>query len=150
MDTLARTKKLEALGFDRPRAEGLVQMVKQSIDEEVAKKADLTELGFELNLEMTQLKNDIKSDFEKIDKNLSKLDSKLDKQLTALDSKIDKNLIALDSKIDTNFIVLDSKIDKKSLKLLIWIGSLMFTLMSLFFAGLVLIEPIRRILKIAG
>ena len=59
MDTLARTKKLEALGFDRPRAEGLVQMVKQSIDEEVAKKADLFELKAELKLDIADMKGDI-------------------------------------------------------------------------------------------
>ena len=59
MDTLARTKKLEALGFDRPRAEGLVQMVKQSIDEEVAKKSDLIELKAEIKLDIALMKNDI-------------------------------------------------------------------------------------------
>lgn len=59
MDTLARTKKLEALGFDRPRAEGLVQMVKESIDEEVAKKADLLELKAELKLDIADMKGDI-------------------------------------------------------------------------------------------
>jgi chromosome segregation ATPase len=59
MDTLARTKKLEALGFDRPRAEGLVQMVKESIDEEVAKKADLLELKGELKLDIADMKGDI-------------------------------------------------------------------------------------------
>ena len=59
MDTLARTKKLEALGFDRPRAEGLVQMVKESIDEEVAKKSDLLELKAEIKLDIALMKNDI-------------------------------------------------------------------------------------------
>ncbi len=64
MDTLMRTKKLEALGFERPRAEGLVLMVKESIDEEVAKKTDLerveTSLRTELKLEIANVRSDIK------------------------------------------------------------------------------------------
>ncbi len=69
MDTLARAKKLETLGFDRTKAEGLVQMVKQSIDEEVAKKADLRELRADLKsdvsevrLEIGQVKSELKQD----------------------------------------------------------------------------------------
>ena len=69
MDTLARAKKLETLGFDRPKAEGLVQMVKQSIDEEVAKRVDLRELGADLKsdisevrLEIGQVKSELKLD----------------------------------------------------------------------------------------
>ena len=75
MDTLMRTKKLEELGFERPKAEGLVLMVKESIDEEVAKKADLervetslrtdlerveTSLRTELKLEIANVRSDIK------------------------------------------------------------------------------------------
>jgi hypothetical protein len=60
MDTLMRTKKLEALGFERPRAEGLVLMVKESIDEQVAKKTDLDKLESSLKLEMVGQSNMIK------------------------------------------------------------------------------------------
>ena len=60
MDTLMRTKKLEALGFDRPKAEGLVLMVKESIDEEVAKKSDLSALKSELKSDITRLESEIK------------------------------------------------------------------------------------------
>ena len=66
MDTLARTKTLEALGFDRPRAEGLVQMVKESIDEEVAKKTDLVALRADLFLVETKLNSKIDSVKDKI------------------------------------------------------------------------------------
>ena len=69
MDTLARTIRLEALGFERPKAEGLVQMVKQSIDEEVAKKIDLRELRVDLKsdvsevrLEIGQVRTELKQD----------------------------------------------------------------------------------------
>ncbi|MCE3013842.1 MAG: hypothetical protein LW878_12320, partial [Proteobacteria bacterium] len=60
MDTLMRTKKLEELGFERPKAEGLVLMVKESIDEEVAKKSDLSALKSELKSDITRLESEIK------------------------------------------------------------------------------------------
>jgi len=59
MDTLMRTKKLEALGFDRPQAEGLVLMVKDSIEEEVAKKSDVAALKSELKSDVAALKSDV-------------------------------------------------------------------------------------------
>ena len=67
MDTLMRTKKLEALGFDRPRAEGLVLMVKESIDEEVAKKSDMVAVKSEIAAVKSELKSDIAALGVKID-----------------------------------------------------------------------------------
>ena len=60
MDTLMRTKKLEALGFDRPKAEGLVLMVKESIDEEVAKKSDIIKLDAKIDKVEATLKSEFK------------------------------------------------------------------------------------------
>ena len=60
MDTLMRTKKLEALGFDRPKAEGLVLMVKDSIDEEVAKKSDIIKLDAKIDKVEATLKSEFK------------------------------------------------------------------------------------------
>ena len=60
MDTLMRTKKLEDLGFERPKAEGLVLMVKETIDEDVAKKSDLERVELSLRLEMAEIRSDIK------------------------------------------------------------------------------------------
>jgi len=84
MDTLARTKTLEALGFDRPRAEGLVQMVKESIDEEVAKKVDLRELRVDLKsdisevrLEIGQVKSELKQDIAEVRIEIGQIKSEL-------------------------------------------------------------------------
>ena len=60
MDTLMRTKKLEALGFERPKAEGLVLMVKESIDEEVAKKSDIIKLDAKIDKVEATLKSEFK------------------------------------------------------------------------------------------
>ena len=106
MDTLARTKKLEALGFDRPRAEGLVEMVKQSIDEEVAKKSDLVELRSELRLYISDVRTELKIEMGEI----------------------------------------KGEIKNSRLKTIVWLGGIMFSLMSLMFAGLVYLEPIRKLL----
>ncbi len=106
MDTLARTKKLEALGFDRPRAEGLVQMVKQSIDEEVAKKTDLIELRSELRQYISDVRTELKLEIGEI----------------------------------------KGEIKNSRLKTIVWLGGIMFSLISLMFAGLVYLEPIRKIL----
>ena len=86
MDTLMRTKHLESLGFERPQAEGLVHMVKESIDEEVAKKSDLVALKSDLKLETAILKSDmavLKSD-------MAVLKSELKSDIAALDLKIDR------------------------------------------------------------
>ena len=66
MDTLMRTKKLEALGFDRPKAEGLVLMVKESIDEEVAKKSDI----IKLDVKIDKVEATLKSEFKVLHKDL--------------------------------------------------------------------------------
>jgi len=112
MDTLARTKRLEALGFDRPKAEGLVQMVKQSIDEEVAKKSDLVELRSELKVEMSQLRAELKLDIADMKVDIADMKAEIGEmkgQIKALDIKI------------------DSKV--KDVKL--WLGGLMITLFGL-------------------
>jgi hypothetical protein len=79
MDTLIRTKKLEALGFDRPKAEGLVLMVKESIDEEVAKKSDVS-----------ALKSDLTVLNSKIDHVESKLTEKIDHVESSLRAEIER------------------------------------------------------------
>ena len=60
MDTLMQTKKLEGLGFERPKAEGLVPMVKESIDEEVAKKSDIIKLDAKIDKVEATLKSEFK------------------------------------------------------------------------------------------
>ena len=97
MDTLARTKKLEALGFDRPRAEGLVQMVKESIDEEVAKKVDLRELRVDLKsdisevrLEIGQVKSELKQDIAEVRIEIGQIKSGLKQDIADVRAEMSK------------------------------------------------------------
>jgi hypothetical protein len=87
MDTLMRTKKLEALGFDRTRAEGLVLMVKASIDEEVAKKVDLDQVKVSLNNKIDQVEVSLNN---KIDQVEISLNNKIDQVETRLNTRIDQ------------------------------------------------------------
>ena len=132
MDTLARTIKLEALGFDRPKAEGLVQMVKQSIDEEVAKKVDLLELKAELKLDIANMKVEIggmKAEIGEMKGEIGKLKGLIE----ALNEKVDKIASGLNGKIESMGRDLHFKL-----------GRLMLGLFTLFFAALVFIEPLKR------
>lgn len=133
MDTLARMKRLEVLGFERPQAEGLVQMVKQSIDDEVAKKVDIEKLDARIDRVETKLCGDIE-----------KLDLKFSGELIRLESRITSEFNKEIHKIDKTIGKLESKIDKQPLKLLVWLGSLMISLVALLFAAIVFVEPIRE------
>ena len=108
MDTLARTKRLEALGFERPKAEGLVQMVKQSIDEEVAKKVDLLELKAELKLDIADMKGDI-------------ADMKV--EIGGMKGEI--------GEMRGDIKALDEKINSMTSNLKLWLGGLMISLFAL-------------------
>jgi len=129
MDTLAQAKKLETLGFDRPKAEGLVQMVKQSIDEEVAKKTDLRELRADLKsdisevrLEIGQVKSELKQDIADLRMELKQdiADMKID--IGAMKGEIGEmkgvigdmkgDIKALDAKIDLSLEQQTKKLGK--------------------------------------
>ena len=99
MDTLARTIKLEALGFERPKAEGLVQMVKESIDEEVAKKVDLRELRVDLKsdisevrLELGQVKSELKQDIAEVRLEIGQVKSELKQDIADLRSELKQDI----------------------------------------------------------
>ena len=70
MDTLMRTKKLESLGFDRPIAEGLVLMVKASIDEEVAKKVDLERVETSLRTDLERVETSLRTDMKQLESSI--------------------------------------------------------------------------------
>ncbi len=112
MDTLMRTKKLEDLGFDRPKAEGLVQMVKASINEEVAKKVDLDQVETSLNTKIDQVE--------------TRLNTKIDQVEAKLNTKIDKLEASLNG--DMTIIYKD---------LLLYLGSLMVTLSGIIIGVLI-------------
>ncbi len=166
MDTLARTKKLEALGFERPMAEGLVQMVKQSIDEEVAKKTDLertenllsgdikrleneikrveTSLGSEIKRVETSLGSEIKRVETTLKADIERVETKLSGDIEKLDMKLSSALIGVESKMTSRVDKLESRIDKQGLKLFIWLGSLMTSLIGILLASIVFVEPLRE------
>jgi len=93
---------LEALGFERHKAEGLVQMVKQSIDEEVAKKSDLLELKAELKMDIALMKAEI----GEMKGAIKVLDSKIDKVANDLTSKIQLSNMDLQKKLGGLIIIL--------------------------------------------
>ena len=70
MDTLMRTKKLEVLGFERPQAEGLVLMVQESIDHEVAKKIDLDQVKTSLNAKIDKVEASLNAKIDKVEASL--------------------------------------------------------------------------------
>jgi hypothetical protein len=59
MDTLMQTKKLEGLGFERSKAEGLILMIKESIEEQSATKSDLKILEIKIQSDLKVLSRDL-------------------------------------------------------------------------------------------
>ena len=128
MDTLMRTKKLEALGFDRPRAEGLVLMVQESIDEEVAKKSDLDKLENSLKLEMgkqtthiNRVDTDLKTEIKRVETDL-----KTEIKRVETDLKTEIKRVETELKSDIKEVRSDMKV--LSCDLLLKLGALMITL----------------------
>lgn len=58
-DTLKATKLLKASGFEETQAEAVVATVRDAIAENVATKADVTEAGNELKLEIAGVRAEI-------------------------------------------------------------------------------------------
>ncbi len=132
MDTLMRTKKLESLGFERHKAEGLVQMVKESIEYETVKKSDLekTELVFK-NTELA-IKNDIKILEVSLRGELTKVES-------SLNARIDKVESSLNARIDK----VESTIKLSNRNLILYLGGLMISLFTLSLGFLVFLDSIK-------
>ena len=114
MDTLARTKKLEALGFDRPRAEGLVQMVKQSIDEEVAKKVDLRELGADLKSDISEVRLEIGQLRTELKQDIADLRTELKQDIADLRTELKQDIAEV--RIEIGQVKTELKLDFANLK----------------------------------
>ena len=108
-------------------------MVKQSIDEEVAKKGDLRELRADLEKTEILLSGDIK-----------RLEMTLRNDLTQQKSELVRQITDVRTELKLEIGEIKGEIKNSRLKTIVWLGGIMFSLMSLMFAGLVYLEPIRK------
>ncbi len=61
-DTLKATKLLKASGFEETQAEAVVATVRDAVSDNVATKADMSELRAELKADMGELRAEFKAD----------------------------------------------------------------------------------------
>ncbi len=59
INTLKYAKRLEESGFSRQQAEANIQIIAEIVEDDVATKADLKQLGNEIGAEIKDLKNDV-------------------------------------------------------------------------------------------
>lgn len=137
MDTLMRTKKLEALGFERPRAEGLVLMVKESIDEQVAKKTDLDKLESSLKLEMVGQSNMIKRVETDLNTEIKRVETDLKTEIKRVetDLKTEIKRVETELKVEIKEVRSDMKVHSRDLQLRL--GGLMITVAGIIIGVLI-------------
>ena len=128
MDTLMRTKKLEALGFDRPQAEGLVLMVKASIDEEVAKKGDLQRVETGIKLEMGDLRNDLKRVETSLRTEIERVETSLRTEIERVETGLRIEIERVETVLRSDISDFRSEMKIQHQDLLLYCGGLMVTL----------------------
>lgn len=65
-DTLKATKLLKASGFEETQAEAVVATVRDAVSDNVATKADMSELRAELKADMGELRAELKADIAEL------------------------------------------------------------------------------------
>ncbi len=113
-NTLKYAKMLEEVGFSRVQAETSIKILAETMEDKLATKQDLKDLGTRMTLADGKLASTLES-------SVAQLNAKIDSSVAQIDGKIAR----LDLKIDHVAAQLESKMDRLESKLTVRLG-LMF------------------------
>ncbi len=83
-NTLQYARRLEATGISRDQAEAHVQIMAEIVEDELATKADLKDLGIQLRAEISTLRTELKSEIGELRNDMQKSEYRIVIKLSAI------------------------------------------------------------------
>ena len=98
-DTLASYKRLQAVGFDQPKAEEITDLISESISGAVATKADIELFAGKINTVLGDQKTEIKEEISAVEEKLTQKIDGVGNRLTDEKAELKEDIQGVDKRL---------------------------------------------------